>query len=312
MPLEFFRTADDRLLFDAVSNAFSADRQECEPDAPDAESRAAMTIGRQGLIQPVNMPGRSAEGVSLIEASAIVEAAGMSQVPFALSESLVLVSALTAAGTVVGDGLLNGDEKVGVAPFSHVNSEVDWVLHPGAIDANACNGQFKEGAAGQKVEVDLDLRPLLWVLMAADILGSAQAMFDKSLGFMGERHQFGQPLSSYQALRHRAADDWVLLEDMRAAIDYAAVLFDSAAEPGEILQAARIAKATASHAGPVVAENAIQHHGAVGFTWEFGLHFGLKRIKSLSLRQGTASDHYRLIGEQYLADIAKTFVNSGA
>lgn len=311
MPLEFFRNADDRLLFDAVSAAFAADRERHEPGSREAAEAAQATVTAQGLIQPVNLPGRTDAGISLVEATAIIEAAGRSQLSFPLTESLVLATALAAIGHESVPAIANVAAKAEFATNCD-GPEAGWRVRGGAVEDEWYPAKIQAPEDGKTIETGLDLRPLAWILIASDILGAAQSLFDRSMVYLGERQQFGQPLSSYQALRHRAADDWVLLEDMRASIDHAAALFDSGAETGTVLHAARIAKATASDGGPIIAENAIQYHGAVGFTWDFGLHFALKRIKRLSIVQGTASDHYRLIGERYLQGVARTFVNSGA
>ncbi|WP_417683767.1 acyl-CoA dehydrogenase family protein [Roseibium sp.] len=312
MPLEFFRNADDRLLFEAVSGAFAVDRVRHEPETIEARDAAQATISEQGLIQPVDLPGNQSIGISLLEATAIVEAAGKYQTNFPLTESIVLATAFAADGRTLDAGVQDESCIARLGAGAEPRDGDNWSIDTGAVEGQHAATCVSAPEGRDRFVVERDLRPVVWVLMASDILGAAQSLFDKSMNYLGERQQFGQPLSSYQALRHRAADDWVALEDMRAAIDYAAALFDSGGDPGAVLDAARIAKATASEFGTTVAENAIQYHGAVGFTWEFGLHFALKRIKRLSLTQGTASDHYRLIGSRYLQGIAKNSDTSGA
>lgn len=311
MPLEFFRNAEDTLLFDTVSAAFAADRIAFEPGTDAARRAAQATVASLELIQPVVPRGGSEAGIGLQEASTILEAAGRSQLTFPLAESLVLVSTLVACHQTLESALLDGSVTAHLSGTAMPRHGGEWEIALGAPCDKICRTVVVPSHSGRALTSDNDMRPLFWVLAAADILGAAQWLFERSVGYLGERHQFGNPLHSYQALRHRAADDWVRIEDMRASIDYAAVMFDSGADASEVLEAARVAKATASEAGTIVAENAIQYHGAIGFTWDLGLHFALGRIKQLSLIQGTASDHYRLIGARYLENFSDIPLNPG-
>lgn len=156
----------------------------------------------------------------------------------------------------------------------------------------------REIAAGDVVAHDL--QAMLTTLAAGELAGAAEHCLDATVNYLKERSQFGKLIGTNQALRHTAADDWVAVQGMRAASEYAAAAFDDshashngAAMPiEEFRHAAHVAKAFCSEAARKVAEHAIQLHGGIGFTWEFGLHVPMRRILRLASTLGTASDHY--------------------
>lgn len=145
-----------------------------------------------------------------------------------------------------------------------------------------------------------DLQAVLTTLAAGELAGAAEYCLEATVNYLKERSQFGKLIGTNQALRHTAADDWVAVQGMRAASEYAAAAFDAshtslngAAMPiEEFRQAAHVAKAFCSEAARKVAEHAIQLHGGIGFTWEFGLHVPMRRILRLASMLGTAADHY--------------------
>lgn len=126
------------------------------------------------------------------------------------------------------------------------------------------------------------------VLYAADLVGVASVCFERSLKHLQDREQFGQPIGRYQALRHLAADDHMRLENSRLAVDYAAWAL-SAGQPGA-REAVDVAKAYASRACRVIAENSIQIHGGMGFTWDFPAHVSLRRILRLAVTPNSDLD----------------------
>lgn len=332
MSLAFYRGEDTRILSQAVSKAFAALAGHGEPTSEAAKAAAVGLIAAQELVQPIAEPASRGDGLSLVDACAVIEEAGRVQLAYPLAEAIVAATTMLATRQPICESLRNASAHAAVFEWrgdavsglcSGANADVRW--HVGLGDTipgdmrSAVTVLFENSDDARSIEpgghhtppediglqANVDLRPAAYVLAAADILGAASFLFDRSMAYLRDRSQFGQPLGSFQSLRHRAADDWVRLEDIRAAVDYAAALHDRGAPGDEVLQAARIAKATASEAGPILAENAIHYHGAVGFTWEFGLHFALRRIKRHSLMLGTATRHHRLIGEHYLAGLAE-------
>jgi alkylation response protein AidB-like acyl-CoA dehydrogenase len=130
-------------------------------------------------------------------------------------------------------------------------------------------------------------------LLASEQLGVAQWCLDETVRHLGERHQFGRVVGSFQALKHRLADLWLEVVSARAAARGAAdALAQDAARPGT---QARIAVAVAaSYASGVAvhaAEEAVQLHGGIGMTWEHPAHLFLKRAKADEIALGTPGAH---------------------
>jgi alkylation response protein AidB-like acyl-CoA dehydrogenase len=120
------------------------------------------------------------------------------------------------------------------------------------------------------------LRDAAWVLIAADTLGAAQAMLDKSVAYAKERKQFGRLIGSFQAVKHLCAEMAAELEPARALVWYAAYAFDHA--PDEAALMAAHAKAHTSEIGRFIARTATEVHGGIGMTDLLGLHYWFKRI----------------------------------
>ena len=117
-------------------------------------------------------------------------------------------------------------------------------------------------------EIPSDAALELGVIWAAEAAGAAQRLLDLSVEYAKTREQFGKPIGSFQAVKHRLAD-------MHSEVQYAesAVIWASL-EPENARRAASYALNTAIQ----VAESSIQVHGGMGFTWEMGLHFYLRTM----------------------------------
>ena len=114
------------------------------------------------------------------------------------------------------------------------------------------------------------------VVLAADTLGAAQSMLDRAVAYAGQREQFGRPIGSFQAGKHKCAEMATALEPCRALVWYAAYAQD--ALPEEARLAACHAKAHLGEVGREVSRTATEVHGGMGFTDELGLHYWFKRI----------------------------------
>ena len=140
------------------------------------------------------------------------------------------------------------------------------------------------------------------LLTAALQVGHAAEVLDRAVAYAKDRHQFGKPIGSFQAVKHMCADMLVRAEVARAAVHAAACLADepdvAAAEaasaggaPGQLLErSVSGAKLLADEAALVNARAAIQVHGGMGFTWEVPLHLHLKRSRLLSTTFGTPAE----------------------
>ena len=137
------------------------------------------------------------------------------------------------------------------------------------------------------------------VALAAEQTGIAQRTLEMAVEYAKDRHQFGRPIGSYQAVSHRCAQMLLETENARSAALYAAWTAD--AEPESLSLAASMAKAYASDAGWRVADASIQVHGGIGFTWEHDLHFFLKRAKANAAAFGDAKWHRERVAGAILA-----------
>ena len=126
-------------------------------------------------------------------------------------------------------------------------------------------------------------------MLASEQLGLAQWCLEMTVEYVQERRQFGRPVGSFQALKHRLADQWASVAGARAAARYAA---DCAAtgDPDTAVAVA-VAQAYCSDAAVSAAEECVQMHGGIGFTWEHPAHLYLKRAKSDALALGTPDRH---------------------
>jgi alkylation response protein AidB-like acyl-CoA dehydrogenase len=127
------------------------------------------------------------------------------------------------------------------------------------------------------------------VLLASEQLGVAERCLELTVEYLGIRRQFGRVLGSYQALKHRLADLWVLLTQARAVARYAAEC--AATGSADLPVAAALAQAHCSVVVQQAAEECMQLHGGIGFTWEHPAHLYLKRAKSSAVGFGTAERH---------------------
>jgi alkylation response protein AidB-like acyl-CoA dehydrogenase len=127
------------------------------------------------------------------------------------------------------------------------------------------------------------------VAYSAELLGIAQRMLDAAVDYAKERVQFGKPIGSFQAVKHRCADMLVDVEGMRSAVWWAA--WCVSVDHPDASVAASTAKSWCSEAGLRVCESALQVHGGIGFTWECDVHLYLKRAQLDGIAFGGASHH---------------------
>jgi alkylation response protein AidB-like acyl-CoA dehydrogenase len=144
------------------------------------------------------------------------------------------------------------------------------------------------------------------IAIAADQMGGAERVLDVTVDYIKERKQFGRPVGSFQAMKHKAADMMLKAEAARSAVYYAACIADEflgGRARGEALaEAASIAKAYCSDAYFYNAGSAIQMHGGIGFTWEHDMHLYFKRAKSTQQFLGDAAFHRERLSRQLLGD----------
>ena len=128
------------------------------------------------------------------------------------------------------------------------------------------------------------------VALAAESVGVAQRALEMAVAYAKERVQFGRPIGSFQAIKHKCADMMVKCESARSAVYWAACV---AAEPDapDLELAASAAKAAASDAAFFCAGGALQIFGGVGFTFEYDVHLWFKRARANAALLGDAAHH---------------------
>jgi alkylation response protein AidB-like acyl-CoA dehydrogenase len=137
------------------------------------------------------------------------------------------------------------------------------------------------------------------VILALEEVGTCQAIFDTTLEYAKHREQFGVPIGSFQAIKHKFADMLVALERARSTAYYAALTI--AEDDDRRTLAASTAKAAAGDCQRMLAKEGIQIHGGIGYTWEHDMHLYVRRVKTDAQLLGTASDHRARIADLLLA-----------
>jgi alkylation response protein AidB-like acyl-CoA dehydrogenase len=133
---------------------------------------------------------------------------------------------------------------------------------------------------------------------SAELLGLMERCLDLTLEYLKTRQQFGQPIGAFQALQHRAVDMWIQKQLTEAALRSALDVFDDpAADDRARMLAASSVKSRASQAALYVCGQAVQLHGAIGFTDECELGVYVNRGLALAARYGNAAWHRRRYGE---------------
>ncbi|MGW7546507.1 acyl-CoA dehydrogenase family protein [Streptomyces sp. NPDC054770] len=182
------------------------------------------------------------------------------------------VALLTPDGVVVVSGAELAVRRVpALDPNLHL-------AHVEAVDA----GALAEGVP------DLALTGL-----AATAVGACRRILDLTLDHVKQRVQFGRPLGSFQAVKHKAADMHVAIERARALTHFSALTI--AEDDPRRTRAAHMAKAAAGECQRLVFRHGLQLFGAMGFTWENELQYHLKRAQACDLLLGTASAHRKAL-----------------
>jgi alkylation response protein AidB-like acyl-CoA dehydrogenase len=133
------------------------------------------------------------------------------------------------------------------------------------------------------------------VATALEIVGTSQTIFDVTLDYAKQREQFGVPIGSFQAIKHKFADMIVALERARATGYFAALTI--AEDDERRTTATSIAKAAAGDCQRLLGKEGIQIHGGIGYTWEHDMHLYVKRAKSLEPLFGSATTHRARIAD---------------
>ncbi len=303
-----------RTLLDDLSSPARVRAHLATDDAYDARLWGAMVD--QGWLG-VDVPEASGGlGLGFVEAVVLMEQVGRHVAPAPFHQTVLALSAL--AGTRWADDLLAGgvgcigwratstaDALVPYAPAADVavvgspDGVVAYDLHAdrppaaAALDLTRCVGWIAAARAGaeevggpEEAEALLDRGA---VATSAESLGAAATVLDMSVAHAKERVQFGKPIGSFQAVKHRCADMLVDLEGMRSTAYHAAWSI-GAGDPDASVSAST-AKVWCADAARRIMASGLQVHGGVGFTWEHDLHLYLKRAQLDQVTFGAAPFH---------------------
>jgi alkylation response protein AidB-like acyl-CoA dehydrogenase len=195
--------------------------------------------------------------------------------------------------------LLTAD-GVRVVPGEEVTSErvstFDHRLHVAHVTGLAGAGLAGTGLASTgPAGADLvrQVPDLALAGLAVSTVGACRKILDLVVAHVKQRHQFGVPIGSFQAVKHKCADMYVAIERARALAYFSALTI--AEDDPQRTRAAHMAKAAAGDCQRLVFANGFQLFGAMGFTWENELQIYLKRVLAGDLLLGTASEHKRAL-----------------
>ena len=306
-----FALDDERLAFrDAVRDLLA---KEATPamvraawDAPEGELDRGVwdsleAMGVLALLVPEAEGGLGLDATFLVP---VLEEAGRVALPHPIVETAMVAAPLLG----VGSGMVASDLGGPIVPCAADADRLllGWGHTLAAVDREAveitpvatvdgARRAARVGHAGTGEPLSDDPAVMERALergalgTAAMLLGLGQAMLDLTVGYVRERHQFGQPIGSFQAVKHHLADAALALEFARPAV-WRAAWSVAHATPTQGRDVS-MAKAMASDAAELVGRQALQCHGAIGYTIEADLHLYLKRTWALARAWGDAAHH---------------------
>jgi alkylation response protein AidB-like acyl-CoA dehydrogenase len=260
-------------------------------------------VGVAALVVPEDLGGAGGE---LADAAAVLEELGRGLVPTPLlgttlaelallaadepdTDTLEQLAAGEAIGAVVFDPgyVVNGDvadvvvaiEDGSLARWSDVTAEAVQTMDPTRRLARLAPGSTAT------IGTDPGLADTAAILLAAEQIGAAARCLELTVSYTKERVQFGRPIGSFQALKHRMADLYVAVQSARAVVG------DAIADPTPV--SAALARLAATEAFTKVAGEAIQMHGGIAITWEHDIQLYFKRAHGSAHLLGSVSDQLR-------------------
>jgi alkylation response protein AidB-like acyl-CoA dehydrogenase len=268
-------------------------------------------VGAAALLVPEDFGGAGGE---LTDAAIVLEELAKALVPTPLLGTTLAELALLAAeqpdadilerlaegrsiGALVLDDaahVINGDiaDVVVATDGETVSRWRIFTAHPlQTMDPTRRLGRVEPGAV-ERVGVDPGLADTAAVLLAAEQIGAASRCLDLTVEYTKTRVQFGRPIGSFQALKHRMADLYVQLQTARA------VVHDGITNP--TATSAVLARIAASEAFSAVAADAIQLHGGIAITWEHDIQLYFKRAHGSAQLLGPPREHLRRLEAEVL------------
>ncbi len=235
------------------------------PVGPDGEPSVTLRSAPSGgfVLDGVARPVESASGASWILVAARSED-GPSQVLVALDAPGVTVTPL--------DGLDL------VRRFAEVRFDGVAAAESTLVGAR---GSAQGALAGQLAIAN--------VLECSETVGALTEIFSRTLAYLADRYSFGRPLNSYQALKHRCADDALAIQ--RCAATTAAACHAVSSRAADADELVSVAKAFVGPTATELVQDCVQLHGGIGVTWEHDLHLYLRRVTVNRMVDGTPDEH---------------------
>ncbi|MGZ4208734.1 MAG: acyl-CoA dehydrogenase family protein [Actinomycetota bacterium] len=280
--------------------------------------RAIAEVGLLGVVVPEPYGGSGGDEVDLVLA---LEEAGRAALPEPLAETttaarLIALSAPDVLKQRWLPALASGEAVATVAletdPFVPYADIADLIL---MLDPTGARLLTREDFSARAVTSMDPARPLFTVeskrgerltidnpiaraaaAIAAVQNGIAMRLLEMTVDYVGARKQFGRPVGSFQAVKHKLARAHVAIEASRPAAWYAAYAY--ATQDEHAARAASVAKVAASDAEAIANAEALQCHGGIGFTWEHDLHIWLKRGLALQGAFGTPAEHRAMLARE--------------
>jgi alkylation response protein AidB-like acyl-CoA dehydrogenase len=264
-------------------------------------------VGAAALVVPAELGGAGGE---LADAAVVLEELGKALVPTPLLGTTLAELALLAAsqsggvpdadtlerltegasiGTVVFDPgyVVNGDvaDVVVAADGTRLTRWTTVTAH--RVDTMDLTRRLARVDAKDSADIGADpgLAGIAALLLAAEQIGAAAKCLDLTVDYTKDRVQFGRPIGSFQALKHRMADLYVAVQSARAVVN------DAIAEPSQT--SAALARVAASEAFSKVAAEAVQMHGGIAITWEHDIQLYFKRAHGSAQLLGPPREHLR-------------------
>lgn len=267
-------------------------------------------VGAAALVVPEELGGA---GGQLADAAVVLEELGKALVPTPLLGTVLAELALLAAdepdaqaleqlaeggaiGTVVFDDgyAVNGDlaDIVVGARDGQLQRWTEFSAEPlTTMDPTRRLGRIT-AAQTTPIGADPGIADYAAILLAAEQVGAATRCLDLTVQYTKDRVQFGRPIGSFQALKHRMADLYVAISAARAVVD------DALTEPSAT--SAALARVVASEAFSKVAGEAVQLHGGIAITWESDIQLYFKRAHGSSQLLGQPAEHLRRLEAEVL------------
>jgi alkylation response protein AidB-like acyl-CoA dehydrogenase len=204
--------------------------------------------------------------------------------------NLIIVAAKTGAGTslfaVEGDAAGLTRTSLSTMDQTRKQAKLTFENTPARLIGT-------DGAGWAVIETVLDLAA---VALAAEQVGGAQFVLDMAVEYAKVRVQFGRPIGSFQAIKHKCADMLLEVESAKSAAYYG--MWCASEMNDELPSTASLAKAYCSEAYFHAAAENIQIHGGIGFTWEHPAHLYFKRAKSSELLFGDPTYHREQLAQR--------------